>query len=648
MNSTVHLLAIGINNYQSGNISNLKECKNDVLKFQEVLLKLKLVQKENCTFLFDEAASRVNIISTFRSCFKNLKQGDIAILYFSGHGASEPSSFEFINSNIEYKHGTNENLVPHDSNIEGTYNIADKELRLLVAELQCIKRYTSFVAVLDCCHSGSMFKTEEFRVKSTIGNQTPRPLHAYLEGQYLDLMKKNNHLEFPEIDFISLSACAPHELAWENENGGLFTSALVNYLKSKAGKITYSELSSLSNLQIGIKKGFQQNPNLEFTENANPFKYFLRHTADETPYLPILKFFNGEWIISLGFIHNLDLSDRRNLQIPIYKIGNYSRSIGIAKIQKVYLEKSIITPQWHKNSPSHDDLLYVGLYPKRLPIQVKHQNIFFESAKIVKKYSLSESFTNHFVLAMNSNYKIETSKNSLRIFHNKEETTRLIMGIKEITQNTIDWLRNQLLMIAKWENLLQLNSGNNIKFSTKSILLNFNYWHPSNAINKNFYNYSYKYNHQITIPLHSRKDYVFYSIDVEHNCEELVGLHFYLFHLDRKYQIKLKNSDSNQVIKSYTKKTLYNSKLNGNALGISDSTTTSVKDYFIVIATDNPFSNPSYFNQLGFAHQYGKMIDNIQQSRALFNDNVEVWKSRRWCIKRLVVELKLIEQRTKN
>ena len=186
----IKLLSIGINEYKSDSVKDLRKCVQDVELMQAFFSHKLGVPEANLRKLTNEEATRNEIIEAFRAHFQGLEDGDIAVLHYSGHGSWEDTHPAFIDAGIDTPGSRTEVLVCHDSRIDNTYNIADKELRWLVHELQ----YTpdgqptgvQFVALLDCCYSGSMFRRvdEEVVRRMHPGSKDPRPLAMFLEQQY--------------------------------------------------------------------------------------------------------------------------------------------------------------------------------------------------------------------------------------------------------------------------------------------------------------------------------------------------------------------------------------------------------------------------------------------------------------------------------
>ncbi len=151
MARNLYALLVGINEYPEG-VPALYGCVNDINAFETYLhgrvdkgeVDLHLLK------LTDTQATRQGIIDGFRQHLKKAGPQDVALFYYSGHGSQElaPEEFRPIEPDL-----MNETLVCWDSRIPDGHDLADKELALLIAEVE--EKSPHFVIIMDCCHSGS-------------------------------------------------------------------------------------------------------------------------------------------------------------------------------------------------------------------------------------------------------------------------------------------------------------------------------------------------------------------------------------------------------------------------------------------------------------------------------------------------------------
>jgi hypothetical protein len=148
MSRTVYALLVGIDRYPRP-IPPLHGCVNDIRAI-EALLRERVSGGEfalDALVLTDAAATRQALIDGFRQHLGQAGRDDIALFYYSGHGSQEQAPPEFWT--IEPDH-LDETLVCYDSRQPDRYDLADKELSKLIAELAA--KQPQIVIVLDCCH----------------------------------------------------------------------------------------------------------------------------------------------------------------------------------------------------------------------------------------------------------------------------------------------------------------------------------------------------------------------------------------------------------------------------------------------------------------------------------------------------------------
>ncbi|XSG74573.1 caspase family protein [Herpetosiphon llansteffanensis] len=141
------VVAVGVSVYANPAIPPLPTCRDDAQAFLNALHPLSnqpLLER----VLFDEQATKVKIQATLQWLAATVTADDLAIFYYSGHGAS------FDDDNGDEDDGKEEFLCPYECGLEqgiGSF-VRDDELR---AWLTPIREKAPLLVVLDACHSGS-------------------------------------------------------------------------------------------------------------------------------------------------------------------------------------------------------------------------------------------------------------------------------------------------------------------------------------------------------------------------------------------------------------------------------------------------------------------------------------------------------------
>jgi uncharacterized caspase-like protein len=283
---------IGIDEYQPP-VPSLHGCVNDI----EAVAALLQDFSKGGEFALDlnalknSQATRSEIIRSFREHLRRAGPDDITLFYYSGHGSQENTPPEFWH--LEPDH-LDETLVCYDSRSEGGWDLADKELALLIAEVAA--RGSHILCVLDGCHSGSGTRAAEgLAVRRAPTDRRRRPAESFLEGALTvrpgrgDGSSDSNWSVVPEGRHLLLAACrsseTAKEVAEEGKSHGAFTVALLSALRQTRGSITYRDLLKRVEAQVRLRVA-QQVPQIEASNPLDLLQPFLGGAARKAkPYL---------------------------------------------------------------------------------------------------------------------------------------------------------------------------------------------------------------------------------------------------------------------------------------------------------------------------------------------------------------------------
>ncbi|RYD98720.1 MAG: caspase family protein, partial [Sphingobacteriales bacterium] len=177
---TIHALMVGINAYPTNPLSG---CLNDVKAMEAYLRKmyhgLPGTQLRISRITDEDVVNptRQNIIDGF-SIFGEAQPGDLCLFYFSGHGSFTKAPDEFWTETD----GNVESFVCLDSRLPGGRDLVNKEMGFLIAKALEGKSGVLFVAITDCCHSGTItkaFAENKWKERSFAADFTPRSLQDY-------------------------------------------------------------------------------------------------------------------------------------------------------------------------------------------------------------------------------------------------------------------------------------------------------------------------------------------------------------------------------------------------------------------------------------------------------------------------------------
>lgn len=217
---TLHLIAVGVSDYKNHEHLRLKFAAKDATDLAERLLREKggLYADVRPWPLLDDEADRRAILRTFREVQRELRPGDVAIVFFSGHGASEGTRYDFL---------------PHDAEVDTPEAIADtgiSHLDLREAFGKFFDAKAKVIALFDTCYSGNVV-------------EGGRALPANVDIVAQELAAAENGV-------VVLTSSTGREVSRERDDlqNGIFTSALLEALAGKAGR-SHEGYISLSDLR---------------------------------------------------------------------------------------------------------------------------------------------------------------------------------------------------------------------------------------------------------------------------------------------------------------------------------------------------------------------------------------------------------------
>jgi hypothetical protein len=341
VSSQVYALLVGINAYPP-EVGALSGCVNDVDHFHDYLVRNVDKSRLGIQVLKDAEATRDQLIRAFRDHLGQAGPDDVAVFHFCGHGARWASAKAFLDF---YPDGKDEGLVCIDSRGPGGYDLADKELAVLIAEVA--DRGAHVAVILDCCHSGSgtrgvdAFRGLRARVTHEVTQE--RPLESYLDGHYARLSALGTPLWIPASSHILLAACERTQLAQESpDNSGVFTSTLIEVLNKSGGDLTYADLFMRCRAAVHSRAD-DQNPQFETAGSFSAASGFLGRRASQTARRYSVYCEQGRWRMDAGAIQGVPTDPDKPVALRLYPEDDQARVAGSASTVQVGPQKSEIT-----------------------------------------------------------------------------------------------------------------------------------------------------------------------------------------------------------------------------------------------------------------------------------------------------------------
>lgn len=368
MSRTVYALFVGIDQY-AGPINNLNGCVNDVTRIEQMFAER--ISGANDTFaplsLHSQQATRQAIVDGFRKHLSQAGPDDVALFYYCGHGAQQhsPQPFWFLEPDR-----LDETIVCHDSRIKGGWDLADKELAQLFAEIA--QNEAHVLSIFDSCHSGSITRGEIGDVRLTEVDKRERPIDTYLvspenakallqaesEAETEAERMQRGWFKLPRGRHIAFSACRAEELAKEkrfgNEKRGVFSYFLQEALTQSNSILTYRDLFTRVNARVRSNVS-QQLPWLEATDPRELDQPFLGGAIQaRNPFFVVGYDAKARaWKMDGGALHSIPAGQEQGattlalfpFDAPAEALRNSDSAVGTATVRSVQATESNVDVQ---------------------------------------------------------------------------------------------------------------------------------------------------------------------------------------------------------------------------------------------------------------------------------------------------------------
>lgn len=203
MLGSLHILAIGINDYADPGIQDLSYAVADADLIVTRLGTENRLAKQHTSLTSPLQTTKSSIQNTIRSIGYNITDGDTFIMFYSGHG---------------YQNGarTTEYIVPSDANpLNLGTMISDQELNNWIN--QYMPAYAKKIFIFDSCNSGGMYKS--------LAGLPP----GFTWSTGFEVMARNIAGHYKVV----MTACDKNEESWESSayGHGVFTWVLTEGMR---------------------------------------------------------------------------------------------------------------------------------------------------------------------------------------------------------------------------------------------------------------------------------------------------------------------------------------------------------------------------------------------------------------------------------
>ncbi|MCA9267678.1 MAG: caspase family protein, partial [Planctomycetales bacterium] len=145
---TLHLLAIGVNDYKSNDISDLQYAVSDTKRVEKIFTSRAkgLYDDVRPRMLHDAAADRAGVLAAMNDVVEDAGMGDLVVLFYSGHGTRQRDArgderYYFVTHDVEL-------------NTIAEKGISDIDLKQFCKQVG--SKHAQTLLLIDACHSGAM------------------------------------------------------------------------------------------------------------------------------------------------------------------------------------------------------------------------------------------------------------------------------------------------------------------------------------------------------------------------------------------------------------------------------------------------------------------------------------------------------------
>jgi caspase domain-containing protein len=302
-------LLVGIDGYKA--VNQLNGCVNDIEAMRTFLVN-QHVSEDHILTLTDQQATRAAILSAFDEFLINntaIAFNDQILFHYSGHGSQMPDT-----TGVE-PDGLNETIVPYDSRTQDIYDIPDKVLASLLAQL-ANKKGKNITIILDSCHSGSGSRKIELpgaaRIRQIPADDRIPP--AGLDADLLTIAATRGAgpggWARADIPYVLLAGCRDREFSneyWsksESQEGvwhGALTYFTLQALRQMVPGTTYAELYERIATQVNAIYR-EQTPQCEGDRDRVVFEG-VRIQRD--PFITVQQVEGKTVVLGAGLVHGL-------------------------------------------------------------------------------------------------------------------------------------------------------------------------------------------------------------------------------------------------------------------------------------------------------------------------------------------------------
>ncbi|KAF8601175.1 hypothetical protein BDV93DRAFT_585909 [Ceratobasidium sp. AG-I] len=318
--SRLYALTIGINNYPSlGHLGGAVNDANNIVAFLTEDLNVPI---DHILNLRNESATRCTIIKALQDLRgdSRIEKGDPILIYYAGHGGSTKASNEWRektgSSQIQVIFPWDYHTLQHNS-VERVDCIPDRTIHLLlnslaeakgnniassqttlmphhISQLISVDRPSGTRIITDKAIPGQVVRY------ATVMSEIPYTIDRDVLGHCGASITKATRLRYPQLPLnkdqmshVHLAACGSKELAREDEQRGVFTTALLQTIRACG-----ADLLTYQNLMIKLPSLPNQTPHC-YGKHKSRTLFTALVPSSKPNFIPVTRV-HESWILQAG------------------------------------------------------------------------------------------------------------------------------------------------------------------------------------------------------------------------------------------------------------------------------------------------------------------------------------------------------------
>jgi len=482
MTHTIYALLVGIDQYASPRIPQLQGCVNDITTMKAFLQERTGDEYTlQVVILKNSEATREAIINQFRTHLFQADSDDIALFYYSGHGSQErtpPEFWQFEPDKLD------ETIVCYDSRTPDHYDLTDKELAKLIAEIA--QHDPHIVIILDSCHSGSGTRNApNGMIRHISMDERLRPLNSFIvtpsevasSSATRNISEaKSDWIDLPQGKHILMAACHDYqtakELPFHGQHRGVFSYFLMDALQRTGCTLTYRDLFKW--VEARVQNQVQdQSPLIEVSDSSYLSQPFLGGAVTQSTYFTLKRDKDYGWAIDGGAVHGIPpTTDGETTMLALFPFDSTPEelheptiSLGTARVTEVLPQLSRVSALMRDGQQLNPEQTYKAVVTSlpltRLGVLIEGEDAGVQPVRRALATASLDLQSSLYVREVGTTAEADLlllAHSSMYHFLNPASDRFFVASISSYSQITAKQAIQRLEHIARWKTIAKLTN----------------------------------------------------------------------------------------------------------------------------------------------------------------------------------------------